>query len=669
VISLRRAGAGMIGALLVSTLVLAGASANAATGPDVASWQHPNGAPIDWNQVRAAGHDFAFVKADEGPSSIGRNYYTNPYFRQDWDGAGAVGLYRGAYHYARPKLPLSTAIEDARHFVSVTGTMQGGRDLPPVLDLEETGGLAPWDVAQWARTWLHEVERLTGRPPIIYTGHFFWRDRVGAPTDFGRYPLWIANWTTAAAPTPIPSSWNTWTFWQHTATGSSPGIPWTVDLNRFCCPDSHLGLLAGGGNAAFSNPFGSIDGATRGPTSISIAGWTIDPDTTASVPVHVYVDGAIAGSTLAGANRPDVGAAYPGFGAAHGFSFTTPVGPGAHTVCAYAINAGAGNANTQLGCRTLVGDPIGSVDGVTREPGGAVRVSGWAFDPDTSGSIDVGVFVNGLPWASSRADNDRPDLTIGAGISTNHHGFAVALQGLTTAPVDVCVLAINVGSGSNRSLGCRTIDARRNPFGVLDAVQVGQTGVRVQGWAIDPDTASSIPVHVYVDGKSHVAATASANRPDVGAAFEGWGSPHGFDVFLSDLWVGEHEICVYGINVGLGGENPRLGCKRVSPRGEPFGSVDDLSRSGGGIRAAGWVIDPDTTEPTDVHVYVDGVGHVLHGDRSRPDVANAYPGAGHRHGFDAIVPASPGRHSVCVWGINVARGMNHRLITCRTITV
>ena len=38
------------------------ASVDAATGPDVASWQHPNGAPIDWGQVRAAGHDFAFIK-------------------------------------------------------------------------------------------------------------------------------------------------------------------------------------------------------------------------------------------------------------------------------------------------------------------------------------------------------------------------------------------------------------------------------------------------------------------------------------------------------------------------------------------------------------------------------------------------------------------------------
>jgi GH25 family lysozyme M1 (1,4-beta-N-acetylmuramidase) len=659
-------GAFVLLGLLASGGVVAATGASAATGPDVASWQHPNGAPIDWGQVRAAGHTFTFVKADEGPSSVGRAYYTNPYFKQDWNGSGAVGMYRGAYHYAHPKLPLTTAVEDARHFVSVTGTMQGPLDLPPVLDLEETGGLAPHQVASWARAWLGEVERLTGRPPIIYTGYYFWRDRVGGPTDFGRYPLWIANWTAALAPSPIPSSWSTWTFWQWTATGSSPGIPWTVDLNRFCCPDGHLGLLAGGGNPAFSNPFGSLDRAHRNAGSIDISGWAIDPDTTASIPVHVYVDGAIAGSTLAGAPRPDVGGAYPGFGSAHGFSFTAPVGPGPHTICAYAINAGAGNANTQLGCRTVASDPMGHVDQVAREPGGHVRVDGWAFDPDTAGSIDVGVFVNGMPWAAARADLSRPDLAA-AGFTTTHHGYSVALHGLTTAPVEVCVLAFNVGPGTFRNLGCRTIDARREPFGSLDSVTVANNGVRVRGWSLDPDTASSIPVHVYVDGRLARSATANTSRADVGAAFPGWGDGHGFDLVVPDLWIADHDVCVYAINVGLGGHNPLLGCRRVRPAGEPFGSVDALTRVAGGYRVAGWAIDPNMVYPASVSIYVDGVPTTLVADRDRPDVGRAYPFYGGWHGFDTVVPASGGAHHVCVWALNVGQGMSHRVLTCRTL--
>ena len=47
------------------SLLLVGVAAPAGallTGIDVASHQHPSGAAINWAQVRAAGHSFAFVK-------------------------------------------------------------------------------------------------------------------------------------------------------------------------------------------------------------------------------------------------------------------------------------------------------------------------------------------------------------------------------------------------------------------------------------------------------------------------------------------------------------------------------------------------------------------------------------------------------------------------------
>src|SRR5262245_42507618 len=66
-------------------------------GVDVASHQHPGGAPINWPVVKQAGISFAFVKADEGPHD-GYGRYVNPYFRQDWDGAHTAGLQVGAYH-------------------------------------------------------------------------------------------------------------------------------------------------------------------------------------------------------------------------------------------------------------------------------------------------------------------------------------------------------------------------------------------------------------------------------------------------------------------------------------------------------------------------------------------------------------------------------------------
>ena len=49
------------------------------------------------------------------------------------------------------------------------------------------------------------------------------------------YPLWIAHWTSAGAPAVPAGNWagSGWTFWQHSSTGTVPGISGAVDLDRF----------------------------------------------------------------------------------------------------------------------------------------------------------------------------------------------------------------------------------------------------------------------------------------------------------------------------------------------------------------------------------------------------------------------------------------------------
>ena len=404
--------------------------------------------------------------------------------------------------------------------------MQGGLDLPPVLDFEETGGLAPGSVAQWARTWLQEVERLTGRTPMIYTGYYFWRDSVGGPTDFGRYPLWVASWTNAPAPALIPSGWSTWTFWQYTSTGSSAGIPWTTDLNRFCCPDANLGLLAGGGNAAFSNPFGAVDGATRRPDRIDVSGWAIDPDTTASIPVHVYVDGTIAGATTANNARPDVGGAFPGFGGAHGFSFSTPVGPGPHTVSAYAINAGPGNTNSLLGCQTLSSDPIGSLDAVVARARRQREGRRLGARPRHRRSRS-GRSVRQCQAMGLRHGQRQPSRSGERARSVEHRSRVLDRPERAHDP-GRRVRVRDQRRARNASHPGLQVDRcpSRSP-GSFDAAQVADNGIQISGWALDPDRSGSIPVHVYVDGRFDRAvpprplALTSATPTPVGATVTG----------------------------------------------------------------------------------------------------------------------------------------------------
>jgi hypothetical protein len=130
----------------------------------------------------------------------------------------------------------------------------------------------------------------------------------------------------------------------------------------------------------------------------------------------------------------------------------------------------------------------------------------------------------------------------------------------------VCVFAIeSAGSGSNRLLGCRTVRMPTgSPIGSYDRVDVtGPTTARVHGWAIDPDTAASIPVHVYVNGRGVANVVADRPRADVGAAFPLHGPNHGFGVDIGGLVGGDNSVCVFAIESAGSGSNRLLGCRTV----------------------------------------------------------------------------------------------------------
>jgi hypothetical protein len=206
------------------------------------------------------------------------------------------------------------------------------------------------------------------------------------------------------------------------------------------------------------NPRGSFDGATPG-VGVRVQGWTFDPDTPGPNDVHVYIDGAFAGSVTASSFRPDVAAAFP-VTSFHGFDATFAVGAGAHRVCIFAINVGYGLTNPVLGCRNLVvdGSPSGFVDGAV---GGSssIRAQGWAIDSDTASPVDVHVYVDGVGQFGVAADVLRGDLGIAFPPYGANHGFDVTVGGLTPGRREICVYGINAAMtpGGHRLLGCRTV--------------------------------------------------------------------------------------------------------------------------------------------------------------------------------------------------------------------
>jgi GH25 family lysozyme M1 (1,4-beta-N-acetylmuramidase) len=213
---LKTAAAVGAGALGTGALVTAAGPDYAVQGIDVASYQgYPN-----WTSVKNSGKTFAFTKATEGTT------YTNPYFATNWARIAAAGLIRGAYHFGRPG---GDPVAQANYFCNVVRPTHG--DLQMTLDIEVTDGKTPSQVRSWIVAFINTIQSRTGRPGIIYTGFYFWRDSAGNGSNLN-CPLWLAAYVSNPAPY-VPAAWSTWSFWQYTDTGSVPGVSGNVDRDAF----------------------------------------------------------------------------------------------------------------------------------------------------------------------------------------------------------------------------------------------------------------------------------------------------------------------------------------------------------------------------------------------------------------------------------------------------
>jgi hypothetical protein len=421
---------------------------------------------------------------------------------------------------------------------------------------------------------------------------------------------------------------------------------------------------------AGAKPVGNWETLSANGPTITVGGWALDQDApTTSIPVHVYVDG---GGTAITANqsRPDVGAAFPGAGNAHGFTFSKAVAPGTHTVCVYAIDPAVSSSNTPLGCRSIATQvtlPRANWEGLTAT-GDTLSVVGWAYDPDSASSASaVHVYVDGRGTALT-ANGSRPDVGSAFPGVGNNHGFS--WSGTVAAGThQVCVYAIDSEmTYRNTALGCRTINTQLAlPRANWEVLSASGSSLTVSGWALDPDwptTASA--VHVYVDGGG-TALVANGSRPDVGAAFPGAGNNHGFS-WSGSVAPGRHQVCVYAIDVDRSWANTALGCRTIDVQmTPPRANWEVLSVSGSTMTVSGWAFDPDSaTTPSQVHVYVDGQGVAVTANGSRPDVGAAFSGVGNNHGFTHSRTVASGSHTVCVYAVDSQIGWMNTPLGCRS---
>jgi lysozyme len=204
-------------------------------GVDVASYQ---GYP-DWSQVAGAGYKFGITKATEGVN------YINPTLDHNWNNIKNAGMYRFAYHFARPDL--NSAVNEAGFFFGVMASrgIQTGDGL--ALDLESINGSLEraedkgTSVAMWTLGFMKHLEAMCGFKPLLYVSKsVIDQFDLGAIPELGEYGLWLASWS-SQFPTPV-YPWEVVAFWQATDDWSVPGIGGPVDGDYFNGPEAAIPL-------------------------------------------------------------------------------------------------------------------------------------------------------------------------------------------------------------------------------------------------------------------------------------------------------------------------------------------------------------------------------------------------------------------------------------------
>ncbi len=178
---------------------------------------------INWDEVKNFGVTFVFVKATEGID------YLDTMFTHNWQAVEKENMIRGAYHFYESD---DDPVQQAKWFVNNVKSFEG--ELPPVIDVERAGH-EEVTVEEYQKTLLvllDEVEKLTGRQPLIYSSPNFANKYLG-DNKFAKYKLWIAEY--GVDEPRIPPVWQSegWHFWQDSFQAEVPGVPHKVDRNRY----------------------------------------------------------------------------------------------------------------------------------------------------------------------------------------------------------------------------------------------------------------------------------------------------------------------------------------------------------------------------------------------------------------------------------------------------
>lgn len=187
-------------------------------GLDVSKFQ----GEVDWERVKAAGYQFAMLRAGYGFSTVDEQ------FRRNASECSRIGLPFGAYWFCYAVSP-EAAVQEADGCINTISGYQ--LDYPVCYDIEQASAdYAAGQGVQYTPGLARQlVQSFCGR--VESYGYFamFYSNRNFLDTYLGealaaRYALWYARYTDTFDGTDCG-------MWQYTSQGSVPGISGSVDLD------------------------------------------------------------------------------------------------------------------------------------------------------------------------------------------------------------------------------------------------------------------------------------------------------------------------------------------------------------------------------------------------------------------------------------------------------
>lgn len=204
-------------------------------GIDVSQWQGKN---IDWQKVKAAGIDFAFIRV--GYRGYGKAGTLNANtkdtcFDTNMKNAIDAGVQVGVYIFSQA-ITTKEAEEEADYILKYLGdynvTMPLIMDYEYASDASNGGRIKTAKLSKTAATKICMAfcDRIAeaGYTPMVYANKSMLTDQLNAKTitDAG-YRVWLAHYTTNTNYT------GTFDFWQYASTGKVNGISGNVDMNFY----------------------------------------------------------------------------------------------------------------------------------------------------------------------------------------------------------------------------------------------------------------------------------------------------------------------------------------------------------------------------------------------------------------------------------------------------